>query len=219
MKSWGIIKPQELIGRFFIGKIIGNDDPLKMERIQVRVPYIFDDCSDENLPWAIAIKQRLQGATSVVGSFGVPVVGTDVVVAFEKGDRNSPMYFGSLLTSEDLIAVFGVNYPSRYGFKDSAGNIFYVDTSTNDVHFEHASGTTLDISPSGAVTINAADNVTVNTDGNATINSDGDVSVTAGGNSSLSAGGDVSIDSGGNVTVTAALQVTVTSGTTIELNP
>lgn len=85
---------------FYRGIVQYNIDDMKLGRIKVRVPAVNmgDGIEKEKdfkgLPWAIP--GIFFGAAYDMGNFIVPMVGTAVLVAFEAGDKNHPIYFGGL---------------------------------------------------------------------------------------------------------------------------
>jgi len=216
MKAAGSVRKQELTGRFFIGKIVSEPDAdtAQLERVRVRVPHVFDDMADEDLPWAIPVKQRGNGAIENVGTFGVPVKGTDVFVLFEAGDIYSPLYFGSVVTAEDMKMIAGTTYGKTVGMQDPSGNYMYLDYATNIAKFHHVSGTEIIVAANGAVTITAVNNVIQNITGTLTQTVSGNVSTT-------STGGNVSISApAGNVSITSATNATITvGGSSISVTP
>lgn len=216
MKAAGQVKKQELTGRFFIGKVVSEPDadPAQLERVRVRVPHIFDDMADEELPWAMPVKHRANGSIGSVGSFGVPVKDTDIFVLFEAGDIYSPLYFGSAVTAEDLKQIAGTTYGKTVGMIDPSGNYLYLDYATNIAKFHHTSGTEITVAANGAVTITTVNNVTQNITGTLTQTVSGNVSTT-------STGGNVSISApSGNVSITSATNATITvGGSSITVTP
>lgn len=190
----------DLEGVYFIGKVVFNDDPLKMERIKVSIPDIFEG-DHVNFPWCGPSKAGWFPNTSSFGVFGlIPPVGTEVKVLFQRGNPLYPLYFAYPHQKEERPAEFITNYLKRYGFKDPQGNLFFIDTTPGanpQVKFAHVTGVTIIITDTGNL------NVTV---------SSGDVnlSVPAGDvNVDVSAG--VNIEAGNNVNVNNC-DVLVTSG-------
>lgn len=168
-------------GRFIIGKVVDNDDPDQLQRVRVRLPHIYDDISDDSeLPWALPATQRFQGATSSVGTFGVPVVDTDIIVILDDGNRYSPIYLGSVLTSEDLKLISGTSYLDTYGIQDKAGNKIYVDAgSSNTIAIKHASGTEIVIDNSGKLSITTVADTEITSAADVTITADAECNITA----------------------------------------
>jgi len=72
------------------GKVLSQDDPLTLGRIQVQLPFI--DSLDMQ-PWA-RVATPMAGMLS--GHYFVPSVGDEVLVAFEQGDTQVPYVIGSL---------------------------------------------------------------------------------------------------------------------------
>lgn len=68
-------------------KVIDNQDPLKLGRIQPLVPAI----SDQTLNWAMPCTPY---AGPNVGFYAVPPVGANVWIEFEGGDPNYPIWVG-----------------------------------------------------------------------------------------------------------------------------
>lgn len=213
MKSVNDIEKVDLKARFVFGKVTANDDPLLLERVRIRVPQIYDDIQDADLPWALPVKQRAMGATSLVGQFGIPVVDTDVIVAFENGDRYSPIYFGSVITSEDLKQIAGTTYGATYGIQDAAGNKIYVDTASgvNTIKIAHASGTTATIDNAGKLAFTAVNDVAIIAPGKAVSITCATSTVTATASASITvAGSSVTVTpTAVNIVGTATTNITV----------
>jgi hypothetical protein len=73
-----------------VGKVINPADPLMLGRVQVQLPFI--DSLDMS-PWA---RVAVPMAGMLHGSYFIPNVGDEVLVAFEHGDVNVPYIIGSL---------------------------------------------------------------------------------------------------------------------------
>jgi len=179
MSSLNDLRESSLKGMFFSGTVVDRNDPLRKKRVRIRVPVIFDDTPDEELPWAYP--------NSGLRSIGVPDLGTDLLIIFDRGDISSPLYLGKLRTISNVEEILGTNYEETYGFQDKNGNRFYVDMSNNTIRLEHTSGSFVNINSDGAIAVNAMDNVTVNCE---------DLNVTC---------TNATVDATQNVTVTAAL--------------
>lgn len=166
----------------FIGQVVANNDPLKLERVKVRITGLYEG-QVEDLPWCAPKYSKAFGNKAGVGVFSVPSVGTWLFVELQNGDAHFPLYTGSPVQTKADLPEADVNYPNRYGLKDPAGNLFYVDTTPGSVvvHFQHVSGTQLTINNNGSVNLQAVDTITSvaptwNHTGN--VNITGDVSIT-----------------------------------------
>ncbi len=69
------------------GKVLDNDDPLKLGRLQTIVPAI----SDSELSWALPCTPY---AGRKAGWYAMPPVGADVWIEFEGGDADYPIWVG-----------------------------------------------------------------------------------------------------------------------------
>lgn len=167
-----------LLGRILIGKVVINIDPMNAERVKVRIPELYNGVADNDLPWAIPIRHRVQGTSNSSNDTDIPAIGTDVFIQFDGGNKYSPFYLGSARPPK-LAAL----NPNQYGFTDLAGNNFVIDTNAKTTTFTDVSGSVIKIAPSG-ITVTTT-NATVTTTNsiinstNTTLNSTGAVDVTA----------------------------------------
>lgn len=145
----------------FVGVVVNNNDPMRLERVTVRVPEIFDGTEDAHLPWAIPGTLRLLGTGGGAHQCYIPVVGSLVYVEFQNGDPQFPIYVGSPIVASARNAVFNTNYPKRYGWADPKGNVLYHDLQTGDVDYHHFSGTTIHITPAGLVSVTGVSDITL----------------------------------------------------------
>ena len=83
------------------GKVISNDDPMKLGRCKIRVPSVNSDNSTINtLPWARPIV--LSPVSKGRGSVSIPDVGDIVWVMFEGANKQFPIYFGGTYSTGDI---------------------------------------------------------------------------------------------------------------------
>lgn len=88
------------LNAFYRAIVANNVDPLKLGRIQVRVPGIHGTSATtiqtptSSLPWAAPGIWNCAG--NDMGQYLVPEVGTVVFVTFEQGDQTKPIYFGGV---------------------------------------------------------------------------------------------------------------------------
>lgn len=129
-----------------VSKVVNNNDPKKMGRVQIRVKNKHDGVSDEDLPWASAPQGSNGG-----GSVNVPKVGDEIYVDME---GNEPSYYGSVTGSSRLDPQLQDNYPHRKGFSTESGLVGYVDTNTNKISINTPSGLELTVEPSGNIIVN-----------------------------------------------------------------
>lgn len=140
------------------GYVIDNLDPTFRGRVKILIIGKYDNIPEASLPWAIPDISYLG---SKAGNFIVPETGTVVRGYFDHGDIQKPV-FDSVAYSEDVIqnAQVGVRNPAEYPDKmilmqTDMGESMSLNRRTGETKFIHRSGTTISISPLGAVTITA----------------------------------------------------------------
>ena len=140
-----------------IGKVIDTVDPKQQGRIKISFPY-FSECS----AWA---RLATPMAGSGMGFYFLPDVGDEVLVAFEKGDVDSPLIIGSVWN--------GCRRPPSdkpdpnnniRKIKSKAGHILTFDDTPNseEIRIEHSVGSTITLKADGNIEINPVNDVIVN---------------------------------------------------------
>lgn len=113
---------------FYRGTVVDNDDPLHFGRVRVRVPQIYGSSEQRDtklytpniaIPWATSA--IMAGAGNNTGAYLIPNVGDTVLVTFENGDPQLPLYFGGLLTADGENKFIGT--------KDANNDEYYKVTS------------------------------------------------------------------------------------------
>jgi phage baseplate assembly protein gpV len=90
---------EDLQSKFYgvtVGRVINLADPMLLGRVQVQLPFL--DSLDLS-PWA---RMAVPMAGPLHGSYFVPDIGHEVLVAFEHGDVNAPYIIGSLWNVQNL---------------------------------------------------------------------------------------------------------------------
>lgn len=145
----------------FIGKVVDNNDPKRLQRIKVEIPNLLVG-DTASLPWCFPAQHSLFGMTDTAYSVGIPVIGSTVMVEFQGGDLHYGVVSSCLHTSNTSISgELAVNYPNRRGWLDPANNLFYVDITSGQVivHFVHKSGSRFTIADNGKVTVHSVDDI------------------------------------------------------------
>lgn len=91
-------RDQREVGRVYgvaAGIVVNNQDPDKLGRVKVKFPWLSDDNESD---W-IRIATLMAGRDR--GSFFLPEVDDEVLVAFEHGDINRPFVIGALWSGVD----------------------------------------------------------------------------------------------------------------------
>lgn len=145
--------------KIFLARVVDNNDPFKLQRVKFRISKLHRGVKDAELPWAIPIQSSTQG-TNQIGTLKIPVVGATICVEYL--DDYSILYRGDFITDTTSNSeLTNSNYPNCYGFVDRSGNKLYVDTQNDTVSFTHLSGTTINISQNGDVTIQSPNTTTI----------------------------------------------------------
>lgn len=146
----------------FIGTVVANNDPDKLERIKVAIPNMFEGADHDLYPWVGRKDGGPVANGDGRGSFGlVPRVGDKVWVAFEDGNPLYPYYWKSPILNGLPVDLATTNYPNRYGWKDPAGNYFVVDVSEDSttIELKHYSGTFFRVNHDGSIDLYAVNDI------------------------------------------------------------
>ena len=101
------------LNAFYRAFVANNVDPLKLGRVQVRIPSIHGtqattlQTPTSSLPWAAPGIWNCAG--NDMGQYLVPEVGTLVFVTFEQGDQTKPIYFGGISNQMGNTTKYIVN--------------------------------------------------------------------------------------------------------------
>jgi Type VI secretion system/phage-baseplate injector OB domain len=124
--------------RTYVGIVVDNNDPRKLDRIQVKVPELFEGIEDAHLPWAIPTNNK--DATSKSGVCDIPPVGAKVRLKFQKGSIDHPEYFDYLVDEGCILEEKLENYPFKKVRKFNNGTYIVLDTQTNEIYLYHKGG-------------------------------------------------------------------------------
>jgi hypothetical protein len=134
------VDEDDVLDGVFIGVVTNNKDPLNQGRVKVRFPWLDDEIESN---WA---RLATLYAGNGRGSYFVPEVGDEVLLAFELGDMNQPFVIGSLWNGKDVLPepghpdgkdnhkVIETRSGHKVTFDDTEGNevISIVDSSKNN---------------------------------------------------------------------------------------
>ncbi len=149
-----------LKGVEFIAPVVDNNDPLRIQRVRVRIPILHNGVQDSQLPWVAPQDMNGVGHGGGASSQFVPVVGSLVKVIFKNGNPHMPEYTAKVLVPGNVSPVLAVNYPNRWGIVDPKGNQFWVDMQAGDAEFLHHSGTLVHINNDGSATLKFVGDIT-----------------------------------------------------------
>lgn len=201
---------EDASGRIFgvvTARVTSNDDPDKLGRVKVRLPWIGD--GDESA-WA-RIAAPMGGKET--GWYFLPEVDEEVLVAFEHGDPRFPYVLGALWSSDapPPAANEGGTNDVRV-IRSRSGHVIRLDDKDGEERIEIA-----DKSEKNRIVISTKDN-------SVAIEAEGDVTITAMGKLKLQGKGveivsddDLKVTSAKNAEIKSDAQVNV-KGATINLN-
>ena len=149
--------PNSAIGNdLYLATVVDNDDPEQFGRIRIRISSLHgsggeedlrdgDGISDGDLPWAVQFRPVARGAAPDRSGYGVPRVGSTVVVMHHRGDIHSPLYLLEPYLGSHQIEDALPNYPNAYGFTDERGNSLQVNPERDDLRGDFTGEVSLEL--------------------------------------------------------------------------
>ena len=200
-----------------IGQVSDNNDPEKLGRVRLTLPWLDDDYVSA---WARTVQA---GAGKDRGTIIVPEVGDEVLVVFEQGDLRRPYVLGGLYNGVDLPDSKGIDpvdsgsgavnrrsIVSRRGHRidllDQDGRKEGVTLATGDGKLSvtlDATGTTITVQADGKVKVEGSQGIVIDSSAAKLELKGGEISVTATGNLQLK---------GANTTVEGSARTEVKGG-------
>jgi phage baseplate assembly protein gpV len=178
-----------------VGKVINLLDPMLLGRVQVQLPFI--DSLDLS-PWArIAVPM----AGIAHGTYFIPNIGDEVLVAFEHGDVNAPYVIGSLWNAM-APPPLPSPVPQIRMIRTPAGNQIVFTEVPPTITILTPSGQTIVMSSAGIQILSGANVINMTPDG---------VTITGTPNLNLTASGSINITAP-NVTINGAAATNLQSG-------
>jgi hypothetical protein len=164
-----------LTGQILFGYVVNNNDPMGIQRLQVRIGLLHQGYQDAVLPWTLPIQNLFQGNAPGIGGFGVPVNGSKVAVYFPENDAVNTYWLGSSMDQSSKLIDFTA--PTQYGWVDAAGNLFKVDTVSKTWTYNMVDGSYIQFS-NGVINIVSSSSLNVNATGDCSIYSSGKINLT-----------------------------------------
>lgn len=185
------VKEREI--RFFNGKVVNNNDPLKEGRCQIRVYGKYtDEIPDDDLPWATP---DFNFIGSKLGSLVVPPIDGIVKVYFDNDDFYNPRYSTKTFDRTSFnFSALDVNddYPdTMIFFETDRGEFFKINRKTGKTTYRHVSGVLVEFDKDGNLTYDS------------TASETGDVNFNVKGNLNLSVLKDFNLTAGGSINIEA----------------
>lgn len=152
------------------GKVIANNDPMRLGRVKVKIFGFYDDVEESVIPWALPENGYLGASTA---NLVVPPVDTIVRGYFENGDPYKPVYDGMITVENPLAAAaesfLGARGPGDSIMDDATSSLDYPDVmvlmKTDDgegvtlnrkngqMKISHRSGLKIQIDPNGSILV------------------------------------------------------------------
>jgi len=192
-----ILKPTEPhdSGRYYgvvVGIVTNNQDPDGMSRVKVKFPWLSND--DES--WWARIATVMAGSSR--GSYFLPEVDDEVMIAFEHGDVRFPYVLGALWNGKDSPPTTNSDGQNNIRMiKSRSGHIVRLDDTNGDEKVE-----VIDKTGNNSITIKSSDN-------SMTITANGTVKIQ---------GQSIQITSQTDITVQAGTSISVNANTTMDLD-
>lgn len=152
-------EPVRQTDRLYVGVVVDNDDPAKMQRVRVRLPQHPENMSDDQIPWAVPEKAGVFGSGNGLGTMCVPIVGSFVSVRLCP-DQYSPVYTQLQSVTSSNIAE---GYPKSYGFQDPNGN--YLNMNMKKKLMKILLESEIQVTQTGDLKVNLVGNVHLACDG------------------------------------------------------
>lgn len=182
--------------KLYEATVVANDDSKfdgrKCYRVQVRVDEFFKDIPDTHLPWAIPKLIHVGGASADSGSCSIPSIGSKVLVRFQGGRPEYPMYEGYHATDKTVLAEALVNYPNRTVNRLDNGAVVVIDKTTDELFIYNPGA--MKIHVHGNLELVVDGDVNEHVKGNYKLKVDGNYSETIGGSRLAKVGGSADLD-------------------------
>lgn len=188
-----------------------SDDGKMLCRIKARIKGIFDGIKDADLPWAIPDYKHADGASSSSGSTDIPRIGTKVLLQFQNGSSEHPMYTGYIVDDKTELFEMRLNYPDRKVILYQNSTLMCIDTKTKEIFIRNPGDFNIFIE--GNANLKVMGNVVEKVMGNRTSYVKGDVTeIVDGDRVSLVKGDDTEIVLGKRTTQTSGDRTVVDLG-------
>jgi uncharacterized protein involved in type VI secretion and phage assembly len=174
-----------------VGIVTNNQDPDGMGRVKVKFPWL----SDQDESWWARIATVMAGSSR--GSYFLPEVNDEVMIAFEHGDVRFPYVLGALWNGKDSPPTTNSDGQNNIRvIKSRSGHIVRLDDTNGNEKIE-----VIDKTGSNSITIQSADN-------SITITANGTVKIV---------GQSIEISAKTDITIQAGTSISANANTTMDL--
>jgi len=123
---------------YHVGTVVNNNYPRNLYRVRVRIPVIFDNIVDSELPWAVPLLNSPNGGSNDYGSVSIQAVGSQVLIRFQGGSELHPVYEGTYGNAATALAEALTNYPHRNVLLYPCGSLLVIDNKTKELFFRNS---------------------------------------------------------------------------------
>lgn len=207
------------------GIVTNNQDPDGLGRVKVRFPWL----SDEVESWWARVAVLMAGTET--GTWFLPDVDDEVLVAFEHGDPNYPYVIGMLWSTPAKPPETVDEKNTKRTIKSRSGHIVRLDdtegaekieiidkTAKNSVVFDSAANT-ITITADADITLKSTNGkVLIDAKGGVEVKSGADVKVEAQTAVQAKSGTDFGVEAGTALALKSGTDASLKAGTNLELN-
>jgi uncharacterized protein involved in type VI secretion and phage assembly len=155
-------QPDQRIQGVAIATVINNIDALSEGRVQVSLPWM-----PGVMPWA---RISTLSAGSARGTYFIPQIGDEVVVAFNQGDIHEPFILGCLWsTISRPPALLQTDPVTKSIIRTQLGHELAFDDALQTVTLKNSTQMTVELGPTSAKVSSGTASITLNIDGSVTI--------------------------------------------------
>lgn len=202
-------KEKNQVRGVMVATVINNQDPDGLGRVQLTFPTL----SDDNIGHWARIAVLMAGDQR--GTFFLPEVGDEVLVAFEGGSIEAPYVIGALWNGVDKPPDTNADGQNNLRFIQSrSGHIIRLDDTAGSEKIE-----IIDKSSDNSITIDTANNtITITSAQDITLDaSNGKITLSAQ-NIELSSSADSKFEADGGLTLDGGSATTALKGSTVNIN-
>jgi uncharacterized protein involved in type VI secretion and phage assembly len=198
-------------GRFYgvvMAIVTNNQDPSNMARVRVKFPWL----SDDNESWWARIAVPMAGKGR--GTYFLPEVDDEVLVAFEHGDVRFPYVLGALWNGQDSPPTNNSDGQNNIRLIHSrSGHLVRLDDTDGDEKIE-----IIDKTGSNSITIKSSDNsMSLTCSGDMKLNCTGKMTLQATAGMEITCDADIKIQAQATMDVESTAPMTI-KGAIVNIN-
>lgn len=182
------------------GRIVDNNDPLKLGRVKVEIQSLSEGLGAANVDWVYLETAGKPGRAPGTFDFPeIPEIGCEVEVSYPYDSNENPRVSTAVANNINTDpSLFGEDYPSTFGSIDST-QLKMVNKEKNEItHFMDKLCNLFHIAEDGTLVVNLPKDLVVNIDGNLYLDLKQDIGIAIDGNLGTQISGSREVKLGGN---------------------